>query len=170
MAAGLRKGEGRGASEISDLATVSSWGGSFHGPPPATCWMTIWGSGKAPQQRQHHLLSCRKTTTKVKKSVSLIWRGGGRSMTAACCCCCGLHLSFKENVSLHSALLCDCKHIKTAHDSKRIFSFFPLFGCLKLRALDWEVSLCQRSQNRCKGGKRSNISWMDILNVLSRFS
>lgn len=27
MAAGLRKGEGRGASEISDLATVSSWGG-----------------------------------------------------------------------------------------------------------------------------------------------
>lgn len=23
-------------------------GGSFHGPPPATCWMTIWGSGKTP--------------------------------------------------------------------------------------------------------------------------
>lgn len=21
-------------------------GGSFHSPPPATCWMTIWGSGK----------------------------------------------------------------------------------------------------------------------------
>lgn len=88
MAAGLKKGGGGGGS--GDTQRSVTWpqcpaGGSFHGPPPATCWMTIWGSGK-PQNRAPNFLVEGTTTTKVKKSVSLIWREVGGGTAAACCC------------------------------------------------------------------------------------
>lgn len=61
MAAGLKKGEGeggvRGDSEISDLATVSSWG-VISRPTSSHVLNDHLGIWQTPQQRKHHLLSC----------------------------------------------------------------------------------------------------------------
>lgn len=89
MAAGLKKGEGGGGSVETQRSVT--WpqcpaGGSFHGPPPATCWMTIWGSGKPQNRASIIFLVEGTTTTKVKKSVILIWREVGGGTAAACCC------------------------------------------------------------------------------------
>lgn len=63
MAAGLKKGEGkggvRGDSEISDLATVSSWG-VISRPTSGHVLNDHLGIWQTPQQRKHHLLSCRE--------------------------------------------------------------------------------------------------------------
>lgn len=89
MAAGLKKGEGEGGSGETQRSVT--WpqcpaGGLFHGPSPATCWMTIWGSGKPHNRGSIIFLVAGTTTTKVKKSISLIWRevGGGTAAAPGC--------------------------------------------------------------------------------------
>lgn len=87
MAAGLRKGEVGGWAQRSVTWPQCPAGGSFHGPPPATCWMTIWGSFKPHNRVSIIFLVAEGTATKVKKSVSrnlesgwcISRRGGGWS-------------------------------------------------------------------------------------------
>lgn len=79
MAAGLKKGRRRravrGDSEISDLATVSSWG-VISWPTSGHVLDDHLGIWQNPYNRGSIIfLVVWRTTTKVKKSVSLIWRG-----------------------------------------------------------------------------------------------
>lgn len=87
-AAGPKKDKGagvRGGSEISDLATVSSWGVISHPTSSHVLddHLGIYKKKKKTLNRSRIVVLQAATATKVKKSVSVIWGWVGGGTAAA---------------------------------------------------------------------------------------
>lgn len=62
-------------------------GGSFHSPPPATCWMTIWGSGKPHDRGRIIFLVAGMDNNKSQEICRPnLERSGGRGGGCHCSC------------------------------------------------------------------------------------